>query len=98
MLPPVACGSATRPATGRSWSSRLPSGDANWSWNVNEDGRGVYLKRERKPFAHETKVISRLDSESGTILNRVGPDEYEVMTDEGIEVWREEDIQAADED
>jgi hypothetical protein len=48
-------------------------------------------------LATGTKVFSRLDGEPGTILNRVGPDEYEVMTDDGIEVWREADIQAADE-
>ena len=31
----------------------------------------------------ETKVFSRLDGEPGTILNRVSPDAYEVMTDRG---------------
>ena len=31
----------------------------------------------RKPLAPETKVFSRLDSEPGTILNRVSPDAYE---------------------
>ena len=45
------------------------------------------------PLPPETKVFSRLDGEPGTILNRVSPDAYEVMTDEGIEVWLEEDIQ-----
>ncbi len=50
-----------------------------------------------KPLATETKVFNRVDGESGTILNRFGPEEYEVMTDHGIEVWREKDIQAAEE-
>ena len=39
-----------------------------------------------KPRAPETKVFNRLDGEPGTILNRFSPDEYEVMTDYGIEV------------
>ena len=69
----------------------------HWSWNVTEDGKGVYVRRERQPYAPETKVFSRLDGESATILNRVGPHEYEVMTDEGIEVWRDEDIQSVEE-
>ena len=42
----------------------------------------------------ETKVINRQDGESGTVLNRVGPHEYEVMTDHGIKVWQESDILA----
>jgi hypothetical protein len=33
-----------------------------------------------------------------TILNQVGPQEYDVMTDDGIEVWRDDDIQTVDED
>jgi len=37
-------------------------------------------------------------NEPGTILNRVSPDAYEVMTDEGIEVWQEKDIQPVEED
>jgi hypothetical protein len=45
-----------------------------------------------------TRVFSHLDGEPGTILNRVSPDAYEVMTDEGIEVWQDEDIQAVEED
>ncbi len=47
----------------------------------------------KMPLAPEAKVFSRLDGEPGSILNRVSPDAYEVMTDEGIEVWLEEDIQ-----
>jgi hypothetical protein len=46
----------------------------------------------------ETKVFSRLDGEPGTVLNRVGPHEYEVMTDEGVEEWQEDDIQPVEED
>jgi hypothetical protein len=69
----------------------------DWKWNVTEDGKGVCLRQERKPLAPETKVFNRMDGESGTILNRFGPHEYEVMTDEGIEVWREEDIQVVEE-
>ncbi len=46
----------------------------------------------------ETKVINTHDGESGTILNRVSPDAYEVMTDEGIEMWEESDIQTMEED
>ena len=45
----------------------------------------------------ETKVFSRLDGESGTILNQVGSGAYEVMTDLGIEIWQREDIQPAEE-
>ena len=45
----------------------------------------------------ETKVINIRDGEPGTILNRVGPHEYEVMTDYGIEVWQESDILAVGE-
>jgi hypothetical protein len=41
-------------------------------------------------------VFSRLDGESGTVLNQVGSGDYEVMTDLGIETWREEDIQPAE--
>ena len=48
-------------------------------------------------FATGTKVFSRVDGEPGTILNRVSPDAWEVMTDYGIEVWRDEDIQAVEE-
>jgi hypothetical protein len=44
-----------------------------------------------------TKVINRLDGEPGTILNRVSPHAYEVMTDEGIETWEESDIQTVEE-
>jgi hypothetical protein len=44
-----------------------------------------------------TKVFSRLDGEPGTILNRVSPLEHEVMTDEGIETWWDEDIQTVEE-
>jgi hypothetical protein len=44
-----------------------------------------------------TKVFSRLDGELGTILNRVSPHAYEVMTDEGIETWEESDIQTVEE-
>jgi hypothetical protein len=51
----------------------------------------------RKPFASGTKVFSRLDGESGTILNQVGSGAYEVMTDLGIEIWQREDIQPAEE-
>ena len=51
----------------------------------------------RKPLAPETKVFSRLDGEPGTILYCVGPDAYEVMTDQGIEVWQEQDIQPVEE-
>lgn len=64
-----------------------------WSWNLTEDGDGIYFRRDRRPLAPETKVISRLDGEPGTILNQVGPDTYEVMTGNGIEVWQESDIQ-----
>ena len=46
----------------------------------------------------ETKVVNTRDGEPGTVLNRVGPHEYEVMTDHGIEVWQEDDIQLADEE
>jgi hypothetical protein len=53
---------------------------------------------DKDPLAPETKVFSRLDGEPGTILNRVSPDAYEVMTDEGIEVWQEKDIQPVEED
>ena len=49
-------------------------------------------------FTTGTKVFSRLDGEPGTVLNRISPDAYEVMTDEGIEVWRDEDIQPVEED
>ena len=49
-------------------------------------------------FGTETKVIHRQDGESGTVLNRVGPHEYEVMTDHGIKVWQEDDIQVVDEE
>ena len=38
------------------------------------------------------------EREPGIVLNRVGPHEYEVATDHGIEVWRDEDMQAAEED
>lgn len=48
-------------------------------------------------FVPETRVFNRQDGESGTILNRVSPHEYEVMTDDGIEVWNEMDILVADE-
>ena len=68
----------------------------HWTWNMTEDGTGIYFKRERKPFAAETKVINKQDGESGTILNRVGPGAYEVMTDDGIEVWQEDDIQVVE--
>jgi hypothetical protein len=68
----------------------------HWSWNVTEDGTGICFRRTGKTFAPETKVFSRLDGELGTILNQVGPEEYEVMTDEGIEVWHEDEIQAVE--
>ena len=68
---------------------------AHWTWNVTEDGAGIYFRRTTKPLAPETKVFSRLDGEPGTILCRVSPDAYEVMTDEGIEVWEESTIQPA---
>jgi len=48
-------------------------------------------------FTAGTKVFSHVDGEPGTILNRVGPYEYEVMTDHGIETWQEDDIQAMEE-
>ena len=51
-----------------------------------------------KPLTPETKVFNTQDGEPGTILNRVSPDAYEVMTDEGIEVWQEKDIQPVEED
>jgi hypothetical protein len=70
----------------------------HWAWNVTEDGKAVCFRWERKPYAPETKVFSRLDGSSATILNRVGPHEYEVMTDDGIETWRDEDMQPADEE
>jgi len=41
----------------------------------------------------ETKVFSRLDGEPGLLLNRFGPDCREVVTDYGIGVWQETDIQ-----
>jgi hypothetical protein len=66
-----------------------------WRWNVTEDGRGIYFRRSRLP--PETKVISRLDGESATVLNQFGPGTYEVMTDNSIEVWQEEDIQVVEE-
>ena len=66
----------------------------HWSWNVTEDGTGVYFKR--KPLAPETKVINKQDGEPGTILNQVGPGTYEVMTDDGIAVWQDGDIQPAE--
>jgi hypothetical protein len=43
----------------------------------------------------ETKVINTQDGEPGIILNRYGPDSWEVITDFGIEVWQEADVQAA---
>jgi predicted Fe-Mo cluster-binding NifX family protein len=52
--------------------------------------------RQEKPLPPETKVFSRLDGESGTILNQVGRGAYEVMTDDGIEVWQEDDVQAVE--
>ena len=45
----------------------------------------------------ETKVFDRQDGESGTVLNRVGSHEYEVMTDHGIEVRQESDGPAVEE-
>jgi hypothetical protein len=48
------------------------------------------------PLPPETKVFNTQDGEPGTILNRVSPDAYEVMTDEGIEVWLEKDIQVVE--
>jgi hypothetical protein len=45
----------------------------------------------------ETKVINTRDGEPGTVLNRVGSHEYEVMTDHGIEVWQESDVPAVEE-
>ncbi len=44
-----------------------------------------------------TKVINTQAGEPGTILNRVSPHAYEVMTDEGIETWEESDIQTVEE-
>lgn len=67
----------------------------HWSWNITEDGGGIYFRRKSLP--PETKVISRLDGEPGTVLNQVGPATYEVVTDDGIEVWREDDIQVVEE-
>jgi hypothetical protein len=66
----------------------------HWSWNVTEDGTGIYF--QRKPLPPETKVISRVDGESATVLNQVGPGTYEVMTDQGIEVWQDGDIQVVE--
>ena len=85
-------------ATGRKVTVEPPAEwGRHWSWNLTEDGKGIYFRRTNESLAPETKVISRLDGETGTILNRFGPHEYEVMTDEGIEVWRDEDIQAVEE-
>lgn len=64
--------------------------------NDRQIGRSDLFGPERKPFAPETKVFSRLDGEPGTILNRVGPGAYEVMTDQGIEVWELGDIQVVE--
>jgi hypothetical protein len=49
-------------------------------------------------LATETKVFNRQDGELGMILNCYGPDNYEVVTDYGIEVWMEEDIQVVTEE
>ncbi len=57
---------------------------------MTEDDRRMYP-------SPGTKVFSRLDGEPGTILNRVSPDAYEVMTAEGIEVCQETDIQTVEE-
>ena len=50
------------------------------------------------PPAPKPRSSTPRDGEPGTVLNRSGPHEYEVMTDHGIEVWQEDDIQAADEE
>ena len=46
----------------------------------------------------ETKVFNRQDGEPGLVLNRYGPDSCEVVTDYGIEVWQEADIQVVGEE
>jgi len=70
--------------------------EAHWTWNVTEDGMGIYFKRT-PPLVPETKMFSRLDGEPGIILCRVGPNAYEVATDDGIEIWDESDIQPVEE-
>ena len=68
----------------------------HWSWNVTEDGGGIYF--QRKPLPPETKVVNRQDGESATVLNQFGSGSYEVMTDSAIEVWEEDDIQVVEEE
>ncbi|MGO9108990.1 MAG: hypothetical protein ACLP9L_07130 [Thermoguttaceae bacterium] len=74
----------------------LAEWEAHWTWNVSEDGMGIYFRR-MLPLLPETKVFSRLDGEPGIILCRLGPDAYEVATCDGIEVWKESDIQPVEE-
>jgi hypothetical protein len=71
--------------------------ETHWTWNVTKDGTDIYFRRTMKPLVPETKVFSRLDGAPGIILCRVGPNIYEVATDDGIEVWDESDIQPVEE-
>jgi hypothetical protein len=71
--------------------------EAHWTWNVTEDGVGIYFRRTMKPLAPETKVVSRVDGAPGIILCQVGPSTYEVATDDGIEIWEKSDIQPVEE-
>ena len=88
-------GSATRRATRKVKVEPPAEWGRDWSWNVTEDGTGIYFERTATMnLDTETKVINTQDGEPGLVLDRYSPDAYEVMTDHGIEVWQESDILA----
>jgi len=65
----------------------------DWTWSVTEDGRGIHFRRTARTLPPDAHVFDMLSGKPGTVIRRVGPHEYEVQTEDGVEVWRSGDFQ-----